>query len=72
MTPITATLMRLTGNALLHCGTVVSWQLDVARDYLPFGYIADQDIVAAPGQFERMDVKLKGTVTGACRFRSSN
>ena len=33
-------------------------------DYLPFGYTPVKEVVAAPGQFEGREVKLKGRATG--------
>ena len=36
-------------------------------DYLPFGYTAIRDIVAAPANFEGKEVKLKGKVTDITR-----
>src|SRR5262245_20813075 len=37
-------------------------------DYLPFGYTPIKDIVAAPGQFEGKEVRLKGRARGTLGF----
>ena len=37
-------------------------------DYLPFGYTAIREIVAAPGSFESKEVKIKGTVTESIKL----
>ncbi|HSQ02946.1 MAG TPA: hypothetical protein VLN59_02850 [Burkholderiales bacterium] len=34
---------------------------------LPFGYTSIREIVAAPGQFDGKEVKLRGTVTGGLK-----
>ena len=39
----------------------------VGCDYLPFGYTAIRDIVAAPANFEGKEVKIKGKVTDITR-----
>jgi hypothetical protein len=37
-------------------------------DYLPFGYTPIKEIVAAPGNFESKEVKVKGKVTEAIKL----
>jgi hypothetical protein len=37
-------------------------------DYLPFGYTPIKEIVAAPGNFESKEVKIKGKVTEAIKL----
>jgi hypothetical protein len=37
-------------------------------DYLPFGYTPIREILAAPGQFEGKEVKVKGKASGASKL----
>ncbi len=47
-------------NSILRIGATLAVLALAGCDYLPFGYTSIKEIVAAPGQFEGKEVKLKG------------
>lgn len=49
-------------NSILRIGAALAMLALTGCDYLPFGYTPIKEIVAAPGQFEGKEVKLKGRV----------